>query len=130
MRKLVFFAYAKTKTQISFALTGKLISAFVFAIRLVKSLYYLNSDISSLSHLLWLYGLCRTRSETPKTGFLITRLIYVTGFQNPLSPMKKSQRDIILLINSQTGNQQINGKTGCNNLVKSSIIMKTTTYNR
>ena len=31
MRK-PFFAYAKTKTQISFAVTAKLISAFVFAI--------------------------------------------------------------------------------------------------
>ena len=31
MRKLFFFAYAKTKTQISFAVTAKLISAFVFA---------------------------------------------------------------------------------------------------
>ena len=30
MRK-TFFAYAKTKTQISFAVTAKLISAFVFA---------------------------------------------------------------------------------------------------
>ena len=29
--KTVFFAYAKTKTQISFAVTSKLISAFVFA---------------------------------------------------------------------------------------------------
>ena len=31
MRKPGFFAYAKTKTQISFAVTAKLISAFVFA---------------------------------------------------------------------------------------------------
>ena len=29
------FAYAKTKTQISFAVTAKLISAFVFATRIV-----------------------------------------------------------------------------------------------
>ena len=29
--KTGFFAYAKTKTQISFAVTAKLISAFVFA---------------------------------------------------------------------------------------------------
>ena len=29
MRKTAFFAYAKTKTQISFAVTAKLISAFV-----------------------------------------------------------------------------------------------------
>ena len=35
MRKLVF-AYAKTKTQISFAVTAKLISAFVFATRIIK----------------------------------------------------------------------------------------------
>ena len=32
------FAYAKTKTQI----TAKLISAFVFATRIVQSLYFLN----------------------------------------------------------------------------------------
>ena len=36
------FAYAKTKTQISFAVTAKLISAFVFATRIVQPLYFLN----------------------------------------------------------------------------------------
>ena len=30
------FAYAKTKAQISFAVTSKLISAFVFAIRIAQ----------------------------------------------------------------------------------------------
>ena len=35
-------AYAKTKTQISFMVTAKLISAFVFATRIVQSLYFLN----------------------------------------------------------------------------------------
>ena len=35
MRKPFFFAYAKTKTQISFTVTAKLISAFVFATRIV-----------------------------------------------------------------------------------------------
>ena len=43
MRKPLLFAYAKTKTQISFAVTAKLISAFVFAIRKVQSLYFLYS---------------------------------------------------------------------------------------
>ena len=38
VRKPVFFAYAKTKTQISFAVTAKLISAFVFATRIVQPL--------------------------------------------------------------------------------------------
>ena len=40
MRKPVF-AYAKTKTQISFAVTAKLISAFVFG--------YIDSTITILS---------------------------------------------------------------------------------
>ena len=36
------FAYAKTKLQISFAVTAKLISAFVFATWIVQSLCFLN----------------------------------------------------------------------------------------
>ena len=55
MRKPIFFAYAKTKTQISFAVTAKLISAFVFATRIVRSLYYINPKFQASSHLLWLY---------------------------------------------------------------------------
>ena len=46
MRKPAF-AYAKTKTQISFAVTAKLISAFVFATRIVQSLYSLNPKIQA-----------------------------------------------------------------------------------
>ena len=38
-----------------FAVTAKLISAFVFATRLVQSLYYLNPKFQASSHLLWLY---------------------------------------------------------------------------
>ena len=49
-------AYAKTKTQISFAVTAKLISAFVFAIRIVHSLYSLYPKFQASSHLLWLYS--------------------------------------------------------------------------
>ena len=47
----------KTKTQISFAITTKLISGFVFATRIVQSLYFLNTKIQASSHLLWLYSL-------------------------------------------------------------------------
>ena len=50
------FAYPKTKTQISFAVTAKLISAFVFAIRIVQSLYILNPKFQASSYLLWLYS--------------------------------------------------------------------------
>ena len=38
MRKPFFFAYAKTKTQVSFAITARLY-AFVFTIRIVQYLY-------------------------------------------------------------------------------------------
>ena len=50
------FAYAKTKMQISFAVTAKLISAFVFAIRIVQSVFYLYPKFQASSHLLWLYS--------------------------------------------------------------------------
>ena len=55
MRKPAF-AYAKTKAQISFAITAKLISAFVFATRVEKSLYFLNTKFQASSHLLWMYS--------------------------------------------------------------------------
>ena len=44
MRKPLF-AYAKTKTRISFAVTAKLISAFVFATWIVQYLYFLNPSL-------------------------------------------------------------------------------------
>ena len=46
----------KTKKQISCAVLAQLISAFVFAIRIVQSLYYLNSKFQASSHLLWLHS--------------------------------------------------------------------------
>ena len=55
MRKSAF-AYAKTKTQISFAVTAKLISAFVSVTLIVQSLTFLNPKFQASSHLLWLYS--------------------------------------------------------------------------
>ena len=54
--KTGFLHNAKTKTQISFAVTAKLISAFVFAIRIVQFLFCLNPKFPASSHLLWLYS--------------------------------------------------------------------------
>ena len=51
-----FFAYAKTKTLISCAITVHLISAFVFATRIVPTLFYLNPKGQAFRHLLWLYS--------------------------------------------------------------------------
>ena len=42
--------------QISFAVTVKLISAFVFATRIVQFLYFLNPKFPVSSHLLCLYS--------------------------------------------------------------------------
>ena len=57
MRKTRFLHMRKAKTQISFAVTAKLISAFVFATPIVQSLYFLNPKFQASSHLLWLYML-------------------------------------------------------------------------
>ena len=48
-------AYAKTKTQMSFAVTAKLISAFVFATRIVQFLFYFNPKFQASSSFLCLY---------------------------------------------------------------------------
>ena len=56
VRKSVFLHMAKTKTQISCTVTAQLISAFVFAIWIVQSLYYLNPKFQASCHLLWLYS--------------------------------------------------------------------------
>ena len=50
-------ALAKTKAQISFAVTAKLISAFVFATRIVQFLLYLTPEFQASSSFLWLYSL-------------------------------------------------------------------------
>ena len=54
------FAYAETKVQLS---------TFVFA----TSLYVLNPKPTSVAVQ---PGLCQTWSETPKTGFLASRIIF------------------------------------------------------
>ena len=90
VRKPAFCIYAKTKTQISFAVTAKLISAFVFAIRIVQLLYYLNPKFQASSHLLWLYSpVCVGPGRKPRRPVFSERssygnvqhevMIYVSG---------------------------------------------------
>ena len=64
------FAYAKTKTQISFAVTAKLISTFVFATCIVQYLYFLNTKFQASSHLQWLNSLvCVRPGQNPHCWF-------------------------------------------------------------
>ena len=75
------FAYAKTKTQISFAVTAKLISAFVFATRIVQSLYFLNPKFQASSHLLWLYSaVCVGPGRKPRRPVFSQRGSYIVYF--------------------------------------------------
>ena len=55
-----FFAYAKTK---------QLISAFVFATRIVQFLFFLNPKIEASYHVLWLY-----RPVCVRTGRRLSRV--------------------------------------------------------
>ena len=69
MRKLVF-AYAKTKTQISCAVTAQLISAFVFSTPTVQFLFFLNPKFQASSHFLWVYNLvCADLVGNPEDRF-------------------------------------------------------------
>ena len=69
--------------QISFAVTAKLISAFVFATQIVQSLYFLNSKFQASSHLLCLYSLCRDLFGNPKDRFVATQLKMIINTGKP-----------------------------------------------
>ena len=69
-----FLPMQNKAAQISFAVTAKLISAFVFATQIVQFLYFLNPKFTASNSVLVQLGLCQTWSETQKTGFLVSRL--------------------------------------------------------
>ena len=80
------FAYAKTKTQISCAVTAQLIITFAFAIRIVQSFYYLNLKFQVNSHLLWLYSLvCVRPGQKPKRPVFSQPGSYERPFHNHVS---------------------------------------------
>ena len=90
MRKWAF-AYAKTKTQISCAVTAQLISTFVFAMRIVQSLYYLNPKFQASSHLVWLYSpVCVGPGRKPR------RLVFLQRGSNDLGSKQQKGRVVTL----------------------------------
>ena len=61
------FTYAKTKTQISCAVTAQPSIAFVFATRIALFLFYLYPKFQASSFMLWLYSLvCVGHGGKPK----------------------------------------------------------------
>ena len=90
VRKPAFCKNAKTKTQISFAVTAKLISAFVFATNIVKSLYFLNTKFQASSHLVWLYSpVCVGPGRKPRRQVFSERGSYILGKGSWVPPFRK-----------------------------------------
>ena len=71
-------AYAKTKVQISFAMTAKLIRAFVFTTRKVQSLFFYTLKFQSSSSLLWLYSRKLLVFSCTGSFILLTCLLYLS----------------------------------------------------
>ena len=66
----IVFAYAKTKAQISFAVTAKLISTFVFTTGIVHSLFFSYPKFQASSYFLRLYRpVCVDLVGTPEARF-------------------------------------------------------------
>ena len=69
MRKS-FFCICENKDADQLRGTAKLISAFVFAIRIVQFLFYLNLKFQASSHLVWLYSpVCVGPGRKPEDWF-------------------------------------------------------------
>ena len=74
--------------------TAKLISAFVFAIRIVQFLYYLNPKFQASSHILWLYSpVCVGPGRKPRRPVFSQRGSYIVDkkFENIVFCEKKNQ---------------------------------------
>ena len=71
--------------QISCAVTAQLISAFVFATRIVQSLYFLNPNFQASSYLLWLHSpVCVGLGRKPRRPVFSQRGSYATiGLSHP-----------------------------------------------
>ena len=93
------FAYAKTKTQISFAVTAKLISAFVFATRIVQSLYFLHPKCQVSSHFLWLYSpVCVGPGRKPRRLVFSQRGSFdISGAPAPILNAVRVRQTMVLL---------------------------------
>ena len=90
MRKPAFCICANKDAD---QLTAKLISAFGFAIRIVRFLYYLNPKFQASSHLLWLYSLvCVGPGRKPRRPFFSERgsFLVVSDFEALFELCKRS----------------------------------------
>ena len=95
----------KTKTQISFAVTAKMISAFVFTTRIEQFLYFLIPKFQVSIHLLWLYSpVCVGLARKPECWFShdadqITIYYFMLPLNNQL--FKNTKRDSAIVQNDR-----------------------------
>ena len=75
MRKPAFCMYVN-KDADQLPIAAQLISAFVFAIRIVKSLYYLNPKFQASSHLLCLHSLVCVRPGRKPRRPVFSRVVH------------------------------------------------------
>ena len=86
-------AYAKTKKQISCAVTAQLISAFVSATRIVESLLFLYPKLQASSHLLWLCSpVCVGPGQKPRRPVFSQRGSYEHRYEKADMSLCEEQR--------------------------------------
>ena len=86
------FCILRKQTQISFAVTAKLISVFVFATWIVQYLVYLNPKFQASSHIVWFYSLvCVGPGWKPRRPVFSERGSYLLRMQaDPRSTLVSS----------------------------------------
>ena len=102
-------AYAKTKMQISFAVTAKLISAFVFATWIVQYLFYLNQKFQASCYIqLSCSPVCVGPGRKPR------RPVFSQGnsYQPSLIILNCLHEDALNLITQEAHSKDCN-QTGC-----------------
>ena len=93
MRKLVYILHMRKQRQISFEVTAKLISAFVFAKRIVHFLYFLNPKFQASSQLLCLYiSVCVGPVRKPQCWFS-HEMAYLTGLSDTIKSVRSNRSD-------------------------------------
>ena len=86
LRKPVFCICEKQRHR---SVTAKLISAFVFATRIVHSIYLLNPKFQASRHILWLYSpVCVGPCRKPRRPVFSQRgsIIVILGFNKAVDP--------------------------------------------
>ena len=107
------FAYTITKAQTSFAVTAKLISAFVFATQIAQSFFFLNPKFQASNHLLWLYKpVCVGPGRKPKLLVFSRTDLNVFCVTHDTMPViwQSSLEVLVLLIKSYFVTRQISIK--------------------